>query len=108
MQRLIEQPTGDGDILQGRARLGRVHFHLSVYQHFSQVEDEPVPASLHVEGRIMALDVLDLAALHQRRVELTLRLSDGRLLDFSIADGVGTIRSTGRGLYSKTASGDWL
>lgn len=43
MQRLIEQPTGDGEILQGRARLGRVHYHLSVYRRFSQVEDEPVP-----------------------------------------------------------------
>ena len=100
MQRLIEQPTGDGDILQGGARLGRVHYHLSVYQHFSQFADEPIPASLDVEGRITALDVLDLAALHQRRVELTLRLPDGRLLDFSMADGVGTIRSTGRRLYT--------
>ena len=101
MQRLIEQPTGDGDLLEGRAPLGRVHYHLSVYQHFSQVEDEPVPASLDVEGRITASDALDLAALHQRRAELTLHLSDGRLLDFSMADGVGTIRSTGRGLYTK-------
>lgn len=100
MQRLIEQPTGDGDILEGRARLGRVHYHLSVYRHFSQVEDELVPASLDVEGRITSSDVLDLAALHQRRAELTLRLADGRLLDFSMADGVGTIRSTDRGLYT--------
>jgi hypothetical protein len=99
MQRLIEQPTGDGDILQGRARLGSVHYHLSVYQHFSQFDDVPVPASLDVEGRITGSDALDLMAVHPRHTELTLRLSDGRLLDFSMADGMGTIRSTGRGLY---------
>jgi hypothetical protein len=101
VQRLIEQPTGDGDVLEGRACLGRIHYHLSVYQHFSQVEDEPVPASLDVEGRITSSDVLDLAALHQRRAELTLRLADGRLLEFWMVDGVGTIRSTGRGLYTQ-------
>ena len=101
MQRLIEQPTGDGDILDGRVRVGRVHYHLSIYQHFSRVEDEPVPASLDVEGRIIASRVLNLPALRQRRTELTLRLSDGRLLEFSLADGVGTIRSTGRGLYTR-------
>jgi hypothetical protein len=100
MQRLIEQPTGDGDLLEGRAHLGRVHYHLFVYQRFSQVEDEPMPAFLDVEGRITSSDVLDLAALHQRRVELTLRLADGRLLDFSMVHGAGTIRSTGRGLYT--------
>lgn len=99
MQRLIEQPTGDGEILQGRARLGRVHYHLSVYRRFSQVEDEPVPASLDVEGRITASDAPDLMAVCQQRPELTLRLSDGRLLDFLIVDGAGRIRSTGRGLY---------
>lgn len=99
MQRLIEQPTGDGDIVQGRARLGRVHYHLAVYQHFSSVEDVPVPVSLDVEGHITASDALDLMAVQQRRSELTLRLSDGRLLDFSIVNGAGTIRSTGRGLH---------
>ena len=101
MQRLIEQPRDDGDVLEGRARLGRVHYHLSVYQHFSQAEDEPMPASLGVEGRITPLDLLDLAELHQRRAELTLRLADGRVLDFSMADAEGTIRSTGRGLYTQ-------
>ena len=101
MQRLIEQPADDGDVLEGRTRLGRVHYHLSVYQHFSEADDEAVPASLEVEGHITPLDALDLAAFHQRRAELTLRLADGRVLDFSMADGEGTIRSTGRGLYTQ-------
>ena len=46
MQRLIEQPVDEGDVLEGRSRLGRVHYHLSVYQRFSEAKDEPVPASL--------------------------------------------------------------
>ena len=99
MQRLIEQPTGEGDVLDGLARLGRVHYHLDVYQHFSDIEDEPVPPSLEVEGRLTPLDLLDLADLHHRGMELTLHLADGRVLDFSIADEAGRIRSTARGLY---------
>ncbi len=101
MQRLVEQPVDEGDVIEGATHLGRVHYHLSVYQHFSEIEDEPVPASLEVEGRISPLDHLDLAGLHQRRTELTLRLADGRALDFSMADETGTIRSTGRGLHSR-------
>ena len=101
MQRLIEQPADDGDVLKGRTRVGRVHYHLSVYQHFSEAEDESVPASLEVEGHITPLEALDLAEFHQRRAELTLRLADGRVLDFLVANGEGAIRSTGRGLYRR-------
>jgi hypothetical protein len=59
-----------------------------------------VPAHFEVEGRITPVDPVDLSTLYQRAAELTLRLADGRLLDFSIADERGTIRSTGRGLYT--------
>jgi hypothetical protein len=54
-----------------------------------------------VEGRITPHDVLDLARLHRQGTELTLRLVDGRMLNFSIADSDGAIRSTGRGLYTQ-------
>ena len=101
MQRLIEQPADNGDVLEGRTRLGRVHYHLSVYQHFSEADHEAVPAFLEVEGHITPLDDLDLAAFHQRRAELTLNLADGRVLEFLIANGEGAIRSTGRGLYRR-------
>ena len=100
MQRLIEQPVDVGDVLEGPLHLGRVQYHLSVYQQFSQVENDAVPGYLEVEGRISPLDRLDLAELHRRRVELTLRLADGRMLDFSVADDGDTIRSTGRGLHT--------
>jgi hypothetical protein len=99
MQRLVEQPADEGDMFGGAARLGRVYYHLSVYQHFSGSEGELVPAHFDVEGRITPVDQIDLAALHQQARELTLHLADGRRLDFSIANATGTIRSTGRGLY---------
>lgn len=100
MERLIEQPVGDGEVLEGQTYLGRVHYHLSIYRHFSDVEAEPVPPHLEVEGHITPLDHLDIAALHQWRAELTLHLADGRVLDFRVADEEGAIRSTARGLYT--------
>jgi hypothetical protein len=99
VQRLIEQPVNDGEVLEGESPLGRVHYHLSVYQHFSELEGESVPAAIEVEGVIVPRDRMDLADLQQRQPELTLHLADGRFLDFSIVDGDGAIRSTGRGLF---------
>jgi hypothetical protein len=98
MQRLIEQPVDDGDVLKGAVRVGRVHYHLSVYQHFSE-GDQAIAGDLVVEGRITPIEAMDLAEFHRRGSELTLRLADGRALDFSVGTGEGAIRSTGRGLH---------
>jgi len=97
MQRLIEQPADNGEVLKGAVRIGRVHYHLSVYQHFSE-GDQVIPGDLVVEGRITPIDAMDLTELHRRGSELTLRLADGRALDFSVGSVDGAIRSTGRGL----------
>jgi hypothetical protein len=99
MQRLIEQLADDGDVSQGLVHIGRVHYHLAVYQHFSDAEKETVPPNLEVEGRVVAIDDLDVMGLHRQGTELTLRLADARLLDFLVVNEEGTIRSTGRGLY---------
>jgi hypothetical protein len=104
MQRLIEQPADAGEVFQRTLRLGRAHYHLSVYQHFSDVADESVPANLEVEGRIVPIDDIDLASFHQEGAELTLRLADGRSVDFSIMGDEGRSRSTGRGLYQDARS----
>jgi hypothetical protein len=45
------------------------------------------------------IDDLDLPWFHRQGVELTLRLADGRALDFSVTDDDGRVRSTGRGLH---------
>jgi hypothetical protein len=100
MERLIEQPVDEGEVFEGAARLGRVQYHLAVYQHFARTGDESARPNFDVEGRITAVDALDLAQLYQRASELTLHLADGRLLDFLLANEQGTIRSTGRGLYT--------
>jgi hypothetical protein len=97
VQRLIEQPTGNGDLVLRGVPLGRVHYHLAVYQHFAD-GDDAVPAQLAVEGRIGA-EVIDLVALQHAGVELTLRLADGRSLDLRVTHEDGTIHSTARGLY---------
>jgi hypothetical protein len=99
MQRLVEQPADEGEVFEGPMHIGRVHYHLAVYQHFSEAEEEIVAPNLEVEGRIMAVDHLDVMDLHRRRTELTLRLADGRLLDFLIANDEGAIKSTGRGFH---------
>jgi hypothetical protein len=100
MQRIVEQPAGDGDVFSGGARVGRVHYHLAVYQHFSEHEGESVPAHLEVEGRMTAIGDLDVAGCHQRGVELTLHLVDGRRLDLLVINDRGGIRSTGRSLHA--------
>jgi hypothetical protein len=99
MQRLVEQPSDEGDVFEGAVCLGRAHYHLSVYQHFSESENEAVPANMAVEGRIVPVGELNLIELHRRGSELTLRMADGRAVDFSVTDDEGRIRSTGRGLY---------
>jgi hypothetical protein len=100
MQRLMEQPAAEGDVLDGNGYLGRVHYHLAVYHHFSDKIGESVPANVEIEGRITALDDLDVVELYGKGQELTLRLDDGRALDFRITHEDGTIHSTGRGLHT--------
>jgi hypothetical protein len=102
MQRLVEQPSDNGEVFDGTAPLGRAHYHLSVYQHFSSAEGESVPANVEVEGRIAPIDRMNLGELHRRGAELTLWMADGRALDFSVIDDEGRIRSTGRGLYQSS------
>jgi hypothetical protein len=107
MQRLIEQPSGDGRLFEEAAPVGRVHYHLAVYQHFADHGDDPVPAHIEVEGRLTALDDFDVGRLHGLNFEWTLQLADGRALDIDFVDASGAIHSTGRGLHvNATALGE--
>jgi hypothetical protein len=98
MQRLVEQPADEGIMFKGESRIGRVYYHLDVYQQFSEGGQDPSSGHLEVEGRIAPVDAVDVAALPAHASEYTLHLADGRMLDFTIASA-GRIRSTGRGLY---------
>ena len=99
MRRLIEQPTNEGQLLHGRIPLGRVTYHLSIYQTFSDRSDAGVHTGLVVEGRLRSVDLIDLAMWHQRRAELTLVLADGRVLQCVLSSTDGALHSTGLGLY---------
>jgi len=104
MLRLIDQLAGDGEMFDGvtdvAVSLGRVHYHLSVYQHFSDMEGETIPASFTVEGRVTPVDTIDLQSLRRRLPEVTLRLTDGRLLRCAITSDDGRLRSTERGMFT--------
>jgi hypothetical protein len=99
MQRLIEQPVAEGEVIEGTTPRGRVHYHLSIYQHFADDGGDPVSPNLEVEGRVIATDRFDVAGFFASGAELTLCLADGRQLDFRIVGDDGTIHSTARGLY---------
>ena len=104
MQRLIEQPFGEGVLVEEDARVGRVHYHLDIDEHVSG-NSQPVPPHTEVEGRLTGLDDLDMSGLYGLGFEWTLHLADGRALDFDFVDDSGVIHSSGRGLYLPTPRG---
>ena len=63
LQRLIEQPVGQGEVFAESGRVGRFHCHLVVDQYFSDEDGEPVPAHVEVEGRVTAVDATDDATM---------------------------------------------
>jgi len=91
MMRLIEQPTGTGDVCRNDQPLGAVHYTLNVYQQYDEGQDEAVPSVNHIEGRIVPAGMIDLVDLWRRGAELLLKMSDGRSLTFRFRDDRGTI-----------------
>jgi hypothetical protein len=52
MMRLIEQPTGTGEVFE-HARLRRsVYYTLNVYKQYDEGQDEAVTGVQHIEGRL--------------------------------------------------------
>ena len=91
MMRLIDQPTGTGDLYEDDRRLGTVHYNLNVYQQFDEGADRAGGGVQHIEGRLTAADQVDLIELSARNAKLLLRLSDGRTMNFQIRDGLGNV-----------------
>ena len=44
--------VGQGEVFAESGRVGPFHYHLVVYQYFSDEDGEPVPAHVEVEGRV--------------------------------------------------------
>ena len=91
MMRLIDQPTGTGELYEDDRRLGAVHYSLNVYQQFDESADRAVAGVQHIEGRVTAADQVDLLELSGRSAQLLLKLSDGRTVHFQIRDDRGNI-----------------
>ena len=52
MMRLIEQPTGTGEVFEHGRLGGTVHYALNVYQQYDEGQDEAVAGVQHIEGRL--------------------------------------------------------
>ena len=96
MMRLIEQPTGTGDLYEHGQLRGAVHYSLNVYQQYDEGQDQAVPGVQHIEGRLTPAGPIDLFELWSRGAELILRMPDGRALNFELRDDHGNIILNGR------------
>ena len=59
MMRLIDQPTGTGDVYENGQFRGPVHYSLNVYQQYDEGRDEAVIGVQHIEGRITPAGTID-------------------------------------------------
>ena len=91
MMRLIDQPTGTGDVYENGQFRGPVHYSLNVYQQYDERQDQVVAGAQHIEGRLTAARTTDFFDLWSRGAELVLKMSDGRTLTFQLRDDRGTI-----------------
>lgn len=96
MMRLIDQPTGTGDLYENGELRGPVHYSLNVYQQYDEGRDEAGVGVQHIEGRITPAGTLDLRDLRSRGAELLITMSDNRALRFRLRDDDGNITLNGR------------
>jgi len=94
--RLIEQPTGTGEVFEHGRLGGTVHYALNVYQQYDEGQDEAVAGVQHIEGRLTSNGSIESPDLWSRGAELELRLSDGRTLTFQLRDAHGNVIVNGR------------
>jgi hypothetical protein len=50
MMRLIEQPTGTGEVFEHARLRGSVYYTLNVYQQYDEGQDEAVTGVQHIES----------------------------------------------------------
>lgn len=87
MVKLVEEASGDGELLLKSRVLGSVRYRIKVFQGLLG-NGMPNPAERTVEG---SLDGTDLAGLVG--INLTLQLEDSRKIGITIADESGTIHT---------------
>jgi hypothetical protein len=90
MVRLVEESSGDGELLLKSLVLRQVRYQIKVFQGMF-ANGMPNPAERTVEGSIALAD--DTAAGDLVGANLTLQLSDGRKIGITISDETGTIHT---------------
>jgi hypothetical protein len=93
MVKLVEECSGDGELLLKSLVLRQVRYQIKVFQGFFDGNGLPIPSQRTVEGSIEfgAPDAGDLIGAN-----LTLRLEDGRTIGVIIADDTGAIHQRAR------------
>ena len=89
MVRLVEESSGDGELLLKSLVLRQVRYQIRVFQGFFEGNGLPIPSQRTVEGSIDFGDSNDADDLIG--ANLMLRLQDGRKIGVIIADATGAI-----------------
>ena len=95
MMKLVEESSGDGELLSNGELLRRVKYRVSRFQGMSEGSGLPIPGLLRVEGAIdfdPGKDPQDWIG-----AALALRLQDGRVLGITLMDDTGRILREGHG-----------
>jgi hypothetical protein len=85
--RLVEEVSGDGELLLKSRALGPVRYQIKVFQGMF-VNGMPNPSERTVEGSVDGSDLSGLIGIN-----LTLQLQDGRRIGITISDESGTIHT---------------
>ena len=85
MVHLVEESSGDGELLLKSRVLGPVRYEIKVFQGLF-ANGMPNPTQRMVEGSLGGSDLAGLVGLN-----LTLQLQDGRKIGITISDEGGTI-----------------
>ena len=95
MVKLVEECSGDGELLLKSLVLRRVRYQIKVFQGVFEGNGLPIPTQRTIEGRI------DLDNPHESSeligADLMLRLDDGRTIGVTIADETGAIHQRRHG-----------
>ena len=87
MVKLVEEASGDGELLLKSRVLGPVRYQIKVFQG-TFGNGMPNPAERTVEGSIDGTDLAGLVGIN-----LTLQLQDSRKIGITISDESGTIHT---------------
>ena len=93
--KLVEENSGDGELMLNGESLRRVRYRISRYQGMVEGSGLPIPGLHRIEGSIDFDSSKD--SLDWIRIPLALKLEDGRVLGITLVGSDGRILSEGHG-----------